>query len=608
MSGRFMVTKKIILPVMAAIILVSQLTGCAAVSSKEMVQMIDQGQTIVLEVNQPSTYKINVQGVQKEDVTWIQLDQLKTFNMGFRQGFDELFNVNTITDASQGTVGGKQGCLFVVNVDGQEMRSGNTTIEDAFRNKTFVTKYWNNAEVQTKLMELAEQAYTDVDRNSPYALEATLNAYFNLLNDAENPDSFNPTQSVSREAFYSMLFKSTDGVRDLGYYPSTDSFASAVGGDTEYTMYAKQVADLGFLTVENKSLDGTNISNSISRAEAIYMLVQQNFPELFEQATDKSQAYSDAKSAGDLALKVGFKEQVTKERTNSETGKTEKYKEVIEKDRWQAYTLAYMFKNPDKGLQSELYRALAVARQVGIIDGSESRWDEALSKSEAIDLIIATQLAKNSQYGYITEGEYATIEAPAGYTGVEGNNYEVSIDDELESNGAISEWTLDMLSESHLELFKLAIQDWPEQILAGNFTVQQADESQSDFLEALIIEGELPSNGQSLFVEWKHSTGYYEQFDSLGITDDSNTQQPDTTEQQSGSSSQSTEQQQPQSSKPTGTPSNKPQPSTNQQQQQQQQASGDEEFHKPTPEEERELQKDAGGDGQGSVGDWSLWE
>ena len=79
MDIKFMRTKKIIIPVMAAIILVSQLTGCAALSSNEMLEMIDQGQTIVLEVNQPS-YNIVIKGEQKVDVTWVQLDQLKTFN------------------------------------------------------------------------------------------------------------------------------------------------------------------------------------------------------------------------------------------------------------------------------------------------------------------------------------------------------------------------------------------------------------------------------------------------------------------------------------------------------------------------------------------------
>lgn len=60
------------------------------------------------------------------------------------------------------------------------------------------------------------------------------------------------------------------------------------------------------------------------------------------------------------------------------------------------------------------------------------------------------------------------------------------------------------------------------------------------------------------------------------------------------------------SSKPSGGTSTKPQPAPSQQEQQQQ-ATNDEGFHKTT-EEEREMQRSAGFDGNGTVTDWSLWE
>lgn len=78
---------------MTLIIMASQLVGCAVVESSEMVKMIDAGESIVLEVASPS-YNVVVQGEQKEDIEWIELDQLKTYNDGFRQGFDEVFNIN----------------------------------------------------------------------------------------------------------------------------------------------------------------------------------------------------------------------------------------------------------------------------------------------------------------------------------------------------------------------------------------------------------------------------------------------------------------------------------------------------------------------------------
>lgn len=570
MSGKFMITKKIILPVMTAILLVSQLTGCAMFSSNEMVEMINDGESIVIEVNQPSTYDIlRESGIVEDGVTWVQLDQLKTFNMGFRQGFDELFNINTITDVSQGTVGGKQGCIYVLNVDGQEMRSGNTTMEDAFRNKVFIEKYFSNEAVQTKLMALCGDAYNDIDENSPYALEATLNAYFNLLNDSKNPDSFNPTQSVTREEFYTMLFKATNGVRDLDYNASTDEFAKAVGGETEYTKYAKQVADYGFLTTENGSLDSTNIGTSISRAEAIYMIVQQAFPEEYARASERDSAFTDTENAGDLALRVGFKEEVKREMTNPGTGKTEKYTEIVAKDKWQAYSLAFMLKNPDKGMQSELYRAMVVAKEVGLINDSESRWDEVLSRAEAVELLMNTFMAKNDTFGYLTTSEYAEIDAPSDYSSTtEQGDYVVSTPD-VGTNNINTTYTLDNLTAEHLEIFNLAIEGAADIINSGAMTIEELDIQQEGVIEALVYESVLPENGIELFREWKESTGYYAQFSGI--------EQPGTqgSNNSQGGNAQANNNTQSGTQVPVTPPSSKPTPTEDQKAQQDNRTSGE---------------------------------
>ena len=514
MSSKFMRTKRIVVPVMAAIIFVSQLIGCAAVSSNEMVEMINNGESIVIEVNEPTSYEILEEvGESNDDVTWVQLDQLKTFNMGFRQGFDEILNINTISDPSQGTIGGKQGCIYIVNVGGKEMRSGNTTLDDAFRNKTFIEKYFSNEENQNKLIELCEDAYEDVDRNSPYALEATINAYFNLINNNENPDSFNPTQSMTREEFYTLLFKATNGVRELNYNESNDDFAKSVGGNTEYTKYAKEVAEYGFLDTENGSLDENSIGNSISRVEAIYMIVQQAFPDLYSKVTDSDKAFNDTKSAGDLALKAGFKEEVTKERENAETGETESYKEVVEKDKWQAYTLALMLKNPDKGMQSELYRAMVVAKQIGLISEDESRWDEVLSRSEAIDLVISASMAKNDIYGYLTTGEYADIEESESTVSGNDDKYETSTPN-IPTGSINSMYTLEDLTDEQIAIFRQVVDESGavELINEGLMTVEDMDREQNYMIDIYISTNVLPENGKELFKEWKEGEGYYGQF------------------------------------------------------------------------------------------------
>ncbi|MBU3207887.1 hypothetical protein KPL33_13040 [Clostridium algidicarnis] len=393
MWGKVMSKKRVIISVVSLIILisliilVSRFTGCFATSSKDMVKMIDKGETITLELASPS-YDIEEKGKQQEELDWVQLDQLKTFNQGFRQEFDELFNINIVTEKG---VNGKSGCLYV---DEAGDREGNTTLEDAFRNKTFVTKYWDSSEVKGKLVKLGNGVYTDVADSDSDAIAASINAYYNLMPDATNPESFNGTQSLTREQFYELVYKTENGVQEIEI---DKNFETAVGGATSHTKFAQGVDEYGFLSVENKSLDGNSYSGSISRSEAIYMLVNKHFKDEMSKVTGKEKAFKDNKNAGDLALKAGFKY------------KDKESKEIVAKGRWQSYTLAYMLKNNNKGMQEEVYKAMVVAKNLGLLTSEESRWDEPLSKSESIMLIANTQLAKNKAYGYLSEEEYGKI-------------------------------------------------------------------------------------------------------------------------------------------------------------------------------------------------------
>ncbi|MEG0580269.1 MAG: hypothetical protein RR490_10175, partial [Niameybacter sp.] len=350
-----------------------------------MVKMIDEGQQVEIVVNKP-TYEIKaIKGTLESNEPWIQLDQLKTYNEQgdnyFRDGFDELFNTIKVLEGSKS---GKNGCMYVVNVDGVDYRSGNATLSDGLRNEVFIKKYWNTSNVQDKLNKLGDSVYTDISSDDSMAVYASLNAYYDLLNDAKTPNEFNGTRSLSREEFMATLYKSANGVQDLQYTPQSDPFTQAVGGETEYTKYAKEVDKYSFLQTSNKSLYTQNIKGIISRVEAVYMLVSQNFPDkLAEQQQAKNpKAFKDTKRFGgvDLALTAGFKEKVKDPTTKKDT--------IVEKQGWQAYTLTFMLQNPDKGMQKELYDAMVVAKEVGIIQGDESRWDESLSKAEALELIV----------------------------------------------------------------------------------------------------------------------------------------------------------------------------------------------------------------------------
>ncbi|MBM7854133.1 hypothetical protein JOC37_000505 [Desulfohalotomaculum tongense] len=72
MASKFMkFKKKIIVPIMSTVIITSQLAGCAAVNYKEMINMIDSGQSIALEVSKPS-YEVVIQGEPQGTLDCIQ--------------------------------------------------------------------------------------------------------------------------------------------------------------------------------------------------------------------------------------------------------------------------------------------------------------------------------------------------------------------------------------------------------------------------------------------------------------------------------------------------------------------------------------------------------
>ena len=382
------------------------MVGCKSSDAKEMVAGIESGKTPEIKVAAPSAYSPKASNVNKAEIVWTQLDQIKTHNMGFRQSIDEIFKTNIIKEANGGS-GGKQSCLYVVNIDGNDRYSGNTTLMDAFRNKKFITEYWEDQLVLTELNKLASEAYKDLNENSPLAIEGVLNAYYNLI--GTYGDNFDGYEALTREEFYAFLVRATQGVYDIepneAYMTLSDSHRFE-GEDTsrsrEDALLAGSVEKYNFINTDNKGLTPELVDKHISRLEAIYMVVNMFLSEQYNNVGEKDTAFSDNINGGDIALKIGFKEEVKN---------PDKTTQIVEKDMWQMYTLSYMLSHTDKAMQSELYNALVVAKQYGLITGTNSRWNEAISKDEAINLIINTAKALNRLEGYKTQVEYAEMEA-----------------------------------------------------------------------------------------------------------------------------------------------------------------------------------------------------
>lgn len=193
-----------------------------------------------------------------------------------------------------------------------------------------------------------------------------INGYFNLLPDA-NPNYANPDSTLQRNEFMAMVFRAETPVQDLT--PDT-TFADAVG-QSDYNIYAQGLAGNSYLDTASKSLNNLTANGTITRAEALYLLMSRYFADDMASVDVKTATFNDAKDGGDIAAKQKFIEDGT------------------QKDYWKSYELTYAIQNPDDGLPTDLYKALIVAKSKGLITDT-TRWDEALTKSEAIEFLVKT--------------------------------------------------------------------------------------------------------------------------------------------------------------------------------------------------------------------------
>lgn len=353
MDEKYMKIKKIVIPTITMVIMMSQLLGCSAVSQSELLQMINNGDMIEIEVAVP----INQEQGTEESILWEQLASLTT-NPDLRKSWDNTLNITSSTD-------GKNGVLYV-NTDGKN--EPNNTLRVALHNREFV-KFLESESTLSELAEAVDKNYVDIETED--AMESVymgINGYFNLLPDS-SPNYANPESTLQRNEFMAMIYRAETPVQDL---KEDSAFTTAVG-KSDYNIYAQGVADDSYLDLASKSLNNMTYNGTISRAEAIYTIVNRYFADDYKNVdlTSSTATFTDAKDGGNIAEKQKFIENATA------------------KDYWKSYELTYALQNPDQGLPTDLYKALVVAQNRGLITpNTDTRWDEGITKSEALQLLV----------------------------------------------------------------------------------------------------------------------------------------------------------------------------------------------------------------------------
>ena len=234
----------------------------------------------------------------------------------------------------------KQGSLYT-NIKGKNdynnvfsVAMNNSAVEKALNtNKNFIA----NA---------ACNSYTDLDiDDEEKCVNMALNAYFNLLPDGTEA---NADASLTRAQFMAMVMRADTPVTEI----QTDTAFEKSVGQSEYNKYAQSVNKDSYLTLNNQLYN-----SSMTRAEAVYTIVSRYYTDSLKNASSSASCYTDAKDGGAVA----------------------------KSDR--ASALNNSISNPDSGMDRELYKSLCVAKEKNLLTSARSRWDEAITKNEAIALL-----------------------------------------------------------------------------------------------------------------------------------------------------------------------------------------------------------------------------
>lgn len=391
--GIDMKAKKIIIGVFV-VVLAMQMTGCK--------NNIDTSKPVVIDV---SVSENDIES--KAELTWTELGELKTCEK-MRTAVDTVFG-NDIVD------GVKYGPFYI---DSQGNQCTNNTLKVVLGNRYVAEMFATGGNVDIEKVDSSNlgaiESTTDSDEDASTAMTesfnsslasvyndlsdsnqspALFNAYFNLLPDS-TPNYFNGGDTLSRAEAMSLVTRATTPVQSLNV---SDDFTSAVTGTDydQYINYAAQQNENSYINTNDKSLTADNFKGAMSRAEFIYLIMNEVY------GADEVQNYNTSKTT-------------LKDCTNA--GNLSEELKIADSDRCNGYTLKYSLENVDKGVTEELYKSIAMAADKGIIT-TETRWNEGITKSEAIEIVVNAFMQYYDEQGYLVnsaeKGSTQALEAAA---------------------------------------------------------------------------------------------------------------------------------------------------------------------------------------------------
>lgn len=340
--------KKILIGILAFSLTASLFSGCAGQTPSEVNET---------PVSKPAS-EIETTETEIPNEVKAEIFPLRWVYLGRQSSYPDIrVAVNSACGVTDGV-----GSIYI-NLDGEH--EVNNTLYNALRNKGFIESFYNEENEQLLSASVSD---TFADLEIDEAMSAVFNCYWDLLpeEDGEEATEFNGSQSLTRAQAMALVMRAVTPVTEDGVPKSDSKFTDSVG-ETAYTDFASAMNDKCFINIADSSLTKDNFTKSMTRAEFIYMVMNEVYGSEAINAYDISKVeLSDCKDGGDISTKQGY---------TSTNGS--------------ALSLEFMLSNPDGGLQTNLYKAVAMASDLSVIS-SETRWDEPVTKTEAIEILVDT--------------------------------------------------------------------------------------------------------------------------------------------------------------------------------------------------------------------------
>ena len=344
MSGKYMKIKRVIIPTLTMVMISSMLFGVTACGKKDTYNMLQESTEIELEYAVPD-YDSNTEESKVELLPWLQLASLET-HPELRTAFEELLGVTVSED------GTKTGIIYT---DETGNANQNNTLFNALGSTNLFIDTIRDTEKSEKIESIASDNYTDIEDNQSIA--AVINAYFELLQD-QSEGQFDGDSTISRAQAMTLLMRAITPVNDQ-QAPETDSDFTAKVGETTYTDFAAPMNDYCYINTSN-GLNEKSFESTMSRGEYIYMLTKALFGDEYSSRLEEAgKEETDVDSVTFTTLKDGG--DVT-------------YQEALS--------------STDKGLPTDMFNTFKKAAAIGFVTEDSLNWDEAITKSEAINLFI----------------------------------------------------------------------------------------------------------------------------------------------------------------------------------------------------------------------------